>query len=88
MRCKLISYKVIHTKKTDDLHEIYFDDMRGKTYHTYTSPAYRNYGRWKSALDKHDKGAEIWLDNLSIKNEKKRLVSADSAFYFFRVSEI
>lgn len=57
---------------------------KGKSYKTCLYPNFRNFGRWKSVIEKA-RQEEVWLTGLI---ERNGLVDADSPFYLAKgVSE-
>ena len=61
-----------------EFYYIFFKDSAGASYRTCVDPLCGNFKRWDPVIKKVKAGAEIWLDNLNLKNN--RLIDADSWF--------
>lgn len=85
MRAKLISYKLEKDRYGLPLYHFFFSTMKENgSYDMYTGPKFINFRRWRPVIDLIDKDVEIWFDNLTVHDERKRLISADSAFFYYR----
>lgn len=60
-----------HTGK--DVYAVFFKADTGESYKTWLDPANGNFRRWQDLLKEG-----LVLTNLNIKNDKRRLIDADS----------
>lgn len=80
MKAKIISIKESQsTSHPGNVIWIFFKAEDGKSYRTYLSRFFGNWDRWMAVMEKFRR-EEVWLDNLRVLNEKKKLLDADSLF--------
>jgi len=83
MRAKVVSVKSETDKRGQMLSHICLNSPKDGSYDLYTGPQFRNYMRWHKVVEGFNKGCEIWLDGVIVKDQRRRLVDADS----FRLKE-
>lgn len=65
---------------TSDFLWVFFTMADGKSARTCLVESFSNFRRWKPLVDRYFAGEEVVLDGLLFKNQKGRLVNADSMF--------
>ena len=79
------------TKEYNKNGECYHICFRGtnpdKSYDAYIVLVFRNYQNWKKYIEAFLRGAQVWLDGLSITRDRsgREIVNADSNFFINRV---
>jgi len=79
-----MTYRIIKIREEDSryggrVYHIFFKDENNKSWRTYVSPKCGNYLHWSSIVFNFlNDNKQIYLKNLKILNEKKRLLDADS----------
>jgi hypothetical protein len=65
---------------TRDFYWVFFTMADGKSARTCLVESFSNFGRWKPAVDRYFAGEEVILEGLLFKDQKGRLINADSVF--------
>lgn len=74
---KIDSY---NSKYGGQFYYVFFKDKKKRSWKTCIYPKMRNFKRWKPFLKKG-----TWLNNLTVKDIKKRLIDADSYMSEFKM---
>ncbi len=78
MKAKVIKLQEKKSKFGGSFYYLFMKDDKGQSYKTCLYPQYRNFNRWRIIVNNAKQGIDTWMDGLNIKNQKSKMIDADS----------